>query len=347
MYPKKSTALLFALLSLSLRGEAISPEMLKMDPALPSYKATTPMTGKITIIARDRLDKVAASWAAIFKANNPNVECVVQSDGQGNTVADPTWTDKVPYSLLLVRGESRIVFQKRQAQPAEVDEFSKLTGHFPFELTVANFACNASGIHTYGILVHKNNPLEKITLAQADAIFSKERRRGYPNAITTWKQLGVTDKALAEKPIHVYGRDPGSAAQDFRDIVLLGGQFTDNFYAVADLEVAAGTVVSDPKGIAYSDGSNNDRTDLKRLAIAEDENSPYYKGTWADINDRKYPIFRHIFSYSDAGTSGTSDPLTHEFMRMVLSTEGQAALWKEGILPFNAKEASAALAKVK
>jgi phosphate transport system substrate-binding protein len=115
----------------------------------------------------------------------------------------------------------------------------------------------------------------------------------------------------------------------------------------ADPLTQAGAVVSDPKGIAYSDGSNNDRSDLKRLAIAEDENSPYYKGTWADISDRKYPIFRHIFSYSDGGNGAPVNPLTQEFLRMVLSSDGQAALWKEGILPFNAKEANAALAKVK
>ena len=42
------------------------------------------------------------------------------------------------------------------------------------------------------VYVSKDNPIEKLTLAQVDAVFSKTRRRGYKQNVTTWGQLGLT-----------------------------------------------------------------------------------------------------------------------------------------------------------
>ena len=75
------------------------------------------------------------------------------------------------------------------------------------------------------IFVHRDNPLESLTLEQLDALFSVGRKKGYGKEIRTWGDLGLTGD-WANKPISLYGRNPASGTYDyFREHVLERGDF--------------------------------------------------------------------------------------------------------------------------
>src|SRR6185369_14379855 len=115
MIIRKIVALLCALAGASAFAEAITHEMVTVDPALPAYQpSATPLNGKITVISRDRLEKVAVRWLDRFHAAHAGVVGANQADGQGNP-NDKTWDDTVPYSLLPIVGGGKFVVQKRRA----------------------------------------------------------------------------------------------------------------------------------------------------------------------------------------------------------------------------------------
>ncbi|GIX08117.1 MAG: hypothetical protein KatS3mg115_2520 [Candidatus Poribacteria bacterium] len=77
----------------------------------------------------------------------------------------------------------------------ERDAFEEKYGYKPTEIRVA--------IDGLAVYVHKDNPLQGLTLAQVDAIFSKTRKRGYPKDIRVWGELGVNRRMgqQADQPL--------------------------------------------------------------------------------------------------------------------------------------------------
>jgi phosphate transport system substrate-binding protein len=107
----------------------------------------------------------------------------------------------------------------REMKPSEIDAFERRFGYKPTALPTA--------IDLLAVYVHRDNPVQGLTLPQLDAIFSKTRRSGYPVDIRTWGQLGLKG-AWADKPISLYGRNAASGTYGFfKDMVLLGGDFKD------------------------------------------------------------------------------------------------------------------------
>ena len=99
-------------------------------------------------------------------------------------------------------------------------------------------------------------------------------------------------------------------------------------------------LVKDRYGIAYVAAPVGDNLppELKVLELARTSKGPYYAYTMENLRSRKYPMFDEIYAYADAKGSATLDPKVKEFLRFIVSREGQQCVEQDGkYLPLTAE----------
>jgi phosphate transport system substrate-binding protein len=194
-------------LAVLVSGVAIAEGVVKVDAGIAGYKRASGVTGNLNSIGSDTLNNLMTFWAEGFKKAYPNVN--IQIEGKGSTTAPPA----------LIEGTAQLGPMSREMKGAEIDKFEAKYGYKPTKVRVA-----LDGIAVY---VNKDNPLEKLSLKQVDAIFSATRKRGGKDA-KTWGDLGLTGE-WAKKPISIYGRNSASGTYGyFKEIALSGGDYRSN-----------------------------------------------------------------------------------------------------------------------
>src|SRR5262249_44950965 len=164
----------------------------KVSPNLPTYKKGANVSGTIRSVGADTMKDLMKFWIDDFRKIYPNVNFDMQAKASGT--AAPALTD----------GGADIGPVAREMLPNEVAPFQEKYGYAPFAIRVAGGSYRTPGkTHAIAILVNTKNPIDKLTLAQLDAIYSKTRRRGYKQ-VNTWGDVGATGE-FADKPIHLWG----------------------------------------------------------------------------------------------------------------------------------------------
>ncbi|MGC2394772.1 MAG: substrate-binding domain-containing protein, partial [Rhodomicrobium sp.] len=135
---------------------AVAAVALEVDPALPSYKPTSGISGQLKSIGSDTLNNEMTLWAEGFKAIYPNVK--IEIEGKGSSTAPPA----------LVEGTSQFGPMSRPMKAKEVEAFEKKYGYKPTPFRVA--------VDALAVYVNKDNPIKCLSLQQVDAIFSKGRK---------------------------------------------------------------------------------------------------------------------------------------------------------------------------
>ena len=297
-----------------------------VEAGIVAYTKVSGIAGNLSAIGSDTLNNVMTMWAEGFRGAYPSVQ--VQVEGKGSSTAPPA----------LIQGTAQLGPMSRTMKPTEVDDFEKKYGYKP---TVVRTAVD--GIAVY---VHKDNPLEKLTLAQVDAIFSKSRRCGAPVAIDTWGAAGVAG-ALAAQPIRLYGRNSASGTYGyFKETALCGGDYRDTVKEQPGSASVVQGVTEDKQGVGYS-GIGYKTSGVKTLALAKDASSPYSSTDPENVYAGKYPLARFLYVYVNRPPGKPLDPLTEQFLRYTLSREGQQTVLKDGYLPLKANVVAQELAKLK
>ena len=179
-----------------------------VDAKLPDYERASGISGNLTSIGSDTLANLMTLWAQEFKKNYPNVN--VQIQAAGSSTAPPA----------LAEGTANMGPMSRTMKDSEIQAFEARYGYRPTALPVA--------IDALAVYVHKDNPIEGLTIEQVDAIFSSTRRCSTGKDITRWGDLGLGD-AWAERPIQLYGRNSVSGTYGyFKDNALCKGDFKNN-----------------------------------------------------------------------------------------------------------------------
>jgi len=187
---------------------ALASGPVKLDPALQPYKPTSGVSGNINSIGSDSLNNVMTLWAETFSKFYPNAK--IQIEGKGSSTAPPA----------LIAGTAQLGPMSRAMKGTEIDQFEKKYGYKPTQIRTS--------VDALGVFVNKDNPIKCLTVAQVDAIFSKSRRQGYKEDITTWGQLGLTGE-WASKPISLYGRNSASGTYGFfKEHTLKNGDYKDS-----------------------------------------------------------------------------------------------------------------------
>ena len=303
-----------------VHGQAV-----QVDSALPPYQRTSGVSGSLNSVGSDTMNNMMTLWAETFRKFYPSVK--LQVEGKGSSTAPPA----------LIAGTAQFGPMSRPMRATEIDQFEAKYKYKPTELKTSYDAL--------AVYVHKDNPIEKLTLAQVEAVFGKTRKRGYKQNVATWGQLGLTGD-WANRPISLYGRNSASGTYGFfKEHTLKNGDFKDTVKEQPGSASVVQGITEDRYGIGYS-GVGYRTSGVKAVALAETDAGPFLAGNYQDVTSGKYPLWRYLYIYVNKAPGRALDPLVGEFVKLMLSKEGQEAVVKDGYMPLPAKLAQAELAKV-
>jgi phosphate transport system substrate-binding protein len=303
----------------------VGAQALKVDPALASYQRVSGVSGSLSSVGSDSMNNMMTLWAEAFRKMYPNVK--IQVEGKGSSTAPPA----------LIAGTSQFGPMSRPMRATEIDQFEAKYGYKPTELKTSYDAL--------AVYVNKDNPIEKMTLAQAEAVFSKSRKRGYKEDIKTWGQLGLTGD-WANRPISLYGRNSASGTYGFfKEHTLKNGDYKNTVKEQPGSASVVQGVTEDRFGIGYS-GIGYRTSGVKAVPLAETDKGPYSDGAYADVQSGKYPLWRFLYIYVNKAPGKPLDPLVAEFVKLMFSKEGQEVVVKDGYMPLSAAQAKAELDKI-
>jgi phosphate transport system substrate-binding protein len=301
--------------AVALGATLAKAQAVKVDPALPAYQKTSGVSGSLSSVGSDTMNNLMTFWAETFRKLYPNVK--IQVEGKGSSTAPPA----------LIAGTAQFGPMSRAMKASEIDEFERKHGYKPHQIRTSYDAL--------AVYVNKDNPIEKLTLAQVDAAFGKSRKRGGRN-VTTWGDLGLTGD-WASRAVSLYGRNSASGTYGFfKEHALLNGDYRDTVKEQPGSASVVQGVTEDRFGIGYS-GIGYRTSGVRPVALAEKEGAAYSEGSYADVVSGKYPLNRFLYLYVNKAPGKPLDPLVREFVKLILSREGQEVVVKDGYLPLSAE----------
>ena len=304
-----------AIAGLALAATLAQAQAVQVDSSIPSYQKTSGVSGNINSVGSDTMNNMMALWAETFRKAYPNVK--IQIEGKGSGTAPPA----------LIAGSSQFGPMSRPMKASEIDQFEAKYGYKPTQIRTSYDAL--------AIWVNKDNPLQKMTLAQADAVFSKTRRRG-GKTVATWNDLGVTTGEWAGKPVSIYGRNSASGTYGFfKEHVLQNGDYKDQVKEQPGSASVVQGVTEDRLGIGYS-GVGYRTSGVKPVLLADKDGGQFFDGSYENVTGGKYPLWRFLYIYVNKAPGKPLDPLVKEYLKLILSKEGQEVVVKDGYLPLSA-----------
>lgn len=304
--------ILIAIVVLGFMSQAIFAQAIKVDERLPKYKKTTGISGNANSIGSDTMNNLMALWLEEFRKLYPLVN--IQIEGKGSSTAPPA----------LIEGTAQFGPMSRAMKSKEVDAFEQKYGFAPTQIRTS--------LDALAVFAHKDNPLECLSMDQVDAIFSKTRKRGYPTDIATWGDLGLSGD-WKNQPIRVYGRNSASGTYGFfKDHVLEKGDYKDSVKEQPGSASVVQGIGEDKYAIGYS-GVGYKTSGVKTLSLSEKRGGTCFDGSYENVVDNKYLLSRYLFLYIVKTPNKPLDPMVKEFLKFVLSYEGQQIVVKDGYLP--------------
>ncbi len=297
----------------------------KVDPALPAYKAVSGVSGNLSSIGSDTLNNLMTLWAETFNKFYPNAK--IQIEGKGSSTAPPA----------LIAGTAQLGPMSRAMKGTEIDQFEKKYGHKPLAVRTS--------VDALAVFVNKDNPIKCLTLPQVDAMFSKSRRWGYKEDVKSWGQLGLAGE-WASRPMSLYGRNSASGTYGFfKDHTLKNGDYKDEVKEQPGSASVVQGVTVDRFAAGYS-GIGYATAGVRAVPLAEKEGGKCYEADPDNAYAGTYPLARFLYVYVNKAPGKALDPLTREFVKLVLSKEGQEVVVKDGYFPIPASIAKEELGKI-
>jgi len=308
-------------------------------PELPDYQPQLHVTGVLRSCGNPQMAGLLKRWQAGFKRLQPEVQFAddLKSSASGMYGLDMRTADLALMGRAIFPYERYGVYERSWVYPAAIEV---ATG-------------SAEALHkspAYAIFVHRDNPLARLSVRELDGVFGAERAGGW-NALTwdtsvarsakdnlrTWGQLGLTGE-WAARPIHVYGQAGlGAGAITYFQARVFGGGETwnEDLREYADPVQMLADLAKDPLGIVYAPLACGN-AGVKALALSETPAGPFVALSRASVTDRSYPLHRPVYIYYTMDNLNTElmptlgDPRVKEFLRYILSRQGQDDIAKEG-----------------
>ena len=292
---------------------------------LPVYQRVGGISGNLSSTGSDTLANLMTLWTEAFKREYPNVNIQVQA--AGSSTAPPALTE----------GTSNFGPMSREMKDKEVEAFEKRHGYKPLGIRVA--------IDALAVFVHKDNPLDSMSIAEVDSVFSVTRRCGGSEDVATWGGLGL-EAGWADRPIQLYGRNSVSGTYGyFKKVALCSGDFKNTVNEQPGSASVVQAVSSSLNGIGYS-GIGYVTSGVKSLALSSPEQPQPVPANAESAISGDYPLSRYLFVYVNKKPGTALGPLETEFLKLVLSKEGQDIVAKDGYIPVSAGLAERELQKL-
>jgi phosphate transport system substrate-binding protein len=297
---------------------------------LVSYEPQADVSGQLIIAGSETMQPVLAKLAAAFTQRHPQVNFTIEALGSTEGIRE--------FSLGISRqrrgdksrdghdggGAVNLLASSRRLTPEELKVFVAHHGEEPLEFPVAMDAVT--------IYVNTLNPIRGLTLEQIDAIFGSARKRGLPDDISRWGQLGL-GREWNTSDIHLYGRNRTSGTREFFiETVLREGDFKDGIREQPGTATEILAIARDSNGIGYAGAGY--RTSLVRVVpVAEQAGQPYIMPTADTVADGTYPLSRSLYLYVKKGAKDKLARAIIEFLKFASSQEGQQAVVQAGFFP--------------
>ncbi len=299
-----------------LNPRMVASARVAADPGLPAY-APQPVAvppdaayltrdGAVAIIGYNDMAGMLAALDARFCAAHPGLRFALTL--KGTRTAPPA----------LARGAAAFAPMGAEFSPAQLDAYRAVTGGGePVAFRIAHASLSHRALSgPLAIIVHQSNPLTALTLAQVAEIFSGRADRGlHPCGLRPELALGIF----------------------FRERTGPGENFGGNFRGFAQSAEVVSAVAADPLAIGFA-AVNRVTPGVKVLAIARGDHGVPVALTEENVRAGRYPLDRFLLIYARQPL----DALVREYLRFVLSREGQETVAADalGYLPLNAAEAA-------
>ncbi|MGB1256542.1 MAG: PstS family phosphate ABC transporter substrate-binding protein [Thiolinea sp.] len=275
------------------------------------------VTGEITAIGSSRVGPIIHSVLEVFTAAYPDVNFQVEQEGSGAAIQ------------ALLNRKANIGLMSRRIKTEEVNKFVDRRGYPPTELRVASDALR--------IIVNRHNPVNQLSMAELEAIFSKERLCGAAYSLDSWEDFGwVADTSGTFSTITRHISAEGTGPRDLiQKIVLCDGEFKDWSIesATTDLEVVRDVALSH-NAIGFA-ALGFQEFGIKDLFVSRERLHPGYKPTTENIINRRYPLSRYLYVYIDKPPTSDMPLLFREFFKFLFSKQGQEIVVSHNAIPLS------------
>lgn len=293
---------------------AISMDALSATDEIPDYERQPGVAGKITSVGSDTLANLMTFWSQEFRELYPQVKFQIQASG--SSTAPPALTE----------GTATIGPMSRELKPSERRDFINAHGYPPLVLRVA--------MDAIAIFVERHNPLTGLTQQQVDAIFSATQFCGAPAPITRWSQLNVYGDNFTA-PIRLFGRNSVSGTYGlFKIDGLCDGDFRKNVNEQPGSASVVLSVGSSRGAIGYA--AYGYKTAGVRALPIGDSAETLIPLTSQTVRNETYPFARYLYLVINKKPGEPLPTLEREFLRFVLSKEGQRQVERDGYFPIRA-----------
>jgi phosphate transport system substrate-binding protein len=285
---------------------------------MPNYAKASGVSGNVTSVGSDTMANMMTLWSETFRSFYPSVNIQIQA--AGSSTAPPA----------LVEGTANLGPMSRMMKSNEIESFEGKHGYKPTGVPVA--------IDALAVFVHKDNPIKGLSIAQIDAMFSATRSCGYSSDILTWGDLELPGE-WATRAIQLYGRNSVSGTYGyFKEHALCKGDFKNNVNEQPGSASVVQGVTKSLNGIGYS-GIGYRTSGVRAVPIAK-KDTDFVEASVENAINGSYPLGRYLYVYINKHPNKPLSPLEREFLKMVLSNEGQQIVVKDGYIPLPAAVAA-------
>jgi phosphate transport system substrate-binding protein len=289
-----------------------------LDPKIPPYQLVSGLTGALSVAGSETMKPLTETWAKDLKQLYPGLAIKVESEGSEAGLAT------------LLEGKAQIAAMSRRITQQEIVEFKREFGYEPIEVPVA--------VDALAVFVHKDNPIEGLSLVQLDAMFSKERRRGLQYPINTWADALLLEEEWTEAPVHLYGGNANSGtASFFKEHVLNGAAFKNTMTVLAGSASVVVELVKDRFGIGFS-GIGYQISGIRPVPLASVQGGRYVQPSFQSAMDGSYPLRRNLYLYINRPPKVAAPPSLTEYVKFALSQQGQQIVLARGYYPLPTAE---------
>jgi len=292
--------------------------------------------GTIRIVGFDDMEGMISRLNALFTQTHPGTKFRYVKSNSYGALHSLMW-DSTAFAPMALDYQSNLIYTDIVHGPS-----------FAIRVAHASLTTGAK-LSPIAVVVNKSSPINTLSIAQLTSIFTEPLRR---HIYSHWGQLGVKGE-LAAEPIrpcglpwsdHYPSQDPTFGEYVFTR-KLGGGQPVVNYQMFPTYAAVLRNVVSDPLAIGLI-AANEVTAEVKVVSVKGGDLSGPARPSTAEIHSGHYPLDRYLYLYGRVVSGKPFDPFVKEYMRMVLSKEGQQIVSSDdhGYIPLNPLEAADDLA---
>lgn len=266
-------------------------------------------TTSVQNIGSDTMVNLAQAWAEEYHKVDPSVSVEVSGGGSGIGIA------------ALINGTAEIANSSRKLEPAEIEKAKAKHGSEPREFMV--------GYDALCIFVHKNNPLNEITVDELAEIYKEG------GATTKWSQLGVQSipGAQGDEIVRVSRQNNSGTYHYFREVIIgKRGDFKAGSVDLNGSKDVVELIAKTPNAIGYS-GLGYATPEVKIIKVSTKKGEPAIQPSIETTLNKTYPIARPMFMY----TPGNPPAHIQKYLDWVMTDAGQKIVESTGYIPLPKK----------